>query len=324
MVVPGVDVVNAIPNRARVARRVRRGGWGVQGCAAQPYPQCCSDHCDTLECFAGDINATLTMGFDSYKLDGCGAQRDIELWADMFNHSIEARRTANTSTRANPVGMMIENCTPRWHRWLDRHSQSLFRATCWHGLRAVCSSSKTVGRRFAFFFCITAVLIRASTLSRRHARASSSGHDDDGLARGNAPYYTDSGELWCPFHTYRTSGDARPTYGSLMNNLNSTRWLAEANLSLPGCWAYPDMMEVGVTASTSTMHDCGRGGDELCAPLTVAEARTHFGAWAIVSSPLVLGFDLRNQTMVDLHWDTITNTGSCPLHPRSPPTVHPL
>ena len=50
----------------------------VQGCAAQPYPQCCSDHCDTLECFAGDINATLTMGFDSYKLDGCGAQRDIE------------------------------------------------------------------------------------------------------------------------------------------------------------------------------------------------------------------------------------------------------
>ena len=66
-----------------------------------------------------------------------------------------------------------------------------------------------------------------------------------------------------------------------------------------------------MTASTSTMHDCGRGGDEVCAPLTVAEARTHFGAWAIVSSPLVLGFDLRNQTMVDLHWDTITNTGAC-------------
>ena len=33
----------------------------------------------------------------------------------------------------------------------------------------------------------------------------------------------------------------------------------------------------------------------------------HFGAWCIVSSPLVLGFDLRNETMVALHWETITN-----------------
>jgi hypothetical protein len=39
-------------------------GWygNACGCAAQPYPQCCSDHCDTLECFAGDINATLSFG----------------------------------------------------------------------------------------------------------------------------------------------------------------------------------------------------------------------------------------------------------------------
>lgn len=28
----------------------------------------------------------------------------------MFNHSITLRRATNTSTRANPVGMMIENC----------------------------------------------------------------------------------------------------------------------------------------------------------------------------------------------------------------------
>ena len=65
-------------------------GWygNACGCAAQPYPQCCSDHCDTLECFAGDVNATVALGFDSYKLDGCGAQRDIELWARMFNHTM--------------------------------------------------------------------------------------------------------------------------------------------------------------------------------------------------------------------------------------------
>jgi len=46
-------------------------GWygNACGCAAQPYPQCCSDHCDTLECFAGDVNATLSLGFDSYKIE---------------------------------------------------------------------------------------------------------------------------------------------------------------------------------------------------------------------------------------------------------------
>jgi hypothetical protein len=67
------------------------------------------------------------------------------------------------------------------------------------------------------------------------------------------------------------------------------------------------MMELGVTA-TAGMHDCGPSGTEVCQPLSVIEARTHFGAWAIVSSPLVLGFDLRNQKQVDQHWATSTNT----------------
>jgi hypothetical protein len=40
---------------------------------------------------------------------------------------------------------------------------------------------------------------------------------------------------------------------------------------------------------------------------TMAEERTHFAAWCISSSPLVLGFDLRNQTKLDRVWDIITN-----------------
>ena len=159
-------------------------GWygNACGCAAQPYPQCCSDHCDTIECFAGDVNATLSLGFDSYKIDGCGAQRDIELWAELFNHSISVRREELALS-----GMMIENC-----------------------------------------------------------------HDGDQPAPGaNEPYYDDHGELWCPFHTYRTSGDARPTYGSMLGNLNSTLSLAAANLSVPGCWAYAD--SAGADARTASL-----------------------------------------------------------------------
>ena len=73
-------------------------------------------------------------------------------------------------------------------------------------------------------------------------------HDDDGMhlgpsgTGGNTPYYDTNGELWCPFHTYRTSGDARPTFGSLMNNLNSTRAIAARNLSVPGCWGYVNVI----------------------------------------------------------------------------------
>ena len=41
--------------------------------------------------------------------------------------------------------------------------------------------------------------------------------------------------------------------------------------------------------------------------LTYSEARAHFGAWAITSSPLVLGLDVRNATVMDGVWDIISN-----------------
>ena len=41
--------------------------------------------------------------------------------------------------------------------------------------------------------------------------------------------------------------------------------------------------------------------------LTAAEARTHFGAWCIVSSPLVLSHDLTNGTTMDAVWPIIAN-----------------
>jgi hypothetical protein len=43
-------------------------------------------------------------------------------------------------------------------------------------------------------------------------------------------------------------------------------------------------------------------------PLTLVEGRTHFGAWCIVSAPLVLGMDLRDNQTLDTVWDVITNT----------------
>jgi hypothetical protein len=66
----------------------------------------------------------------------------------------------------------------------------------------------------------------------------------------------------------------------------------------PGCWGYPDMLEVG----TYTMP--ARGPLNF---LTMVEARTHFAAWCIVSSPLILGHDLTNDTVMNAVWPIITN-----------------
>ena len=57
---------------------------------------------------------------------------------------------------------------------------------------------------------------------------------------------------------------------------------------LTGTCRYPDMLEVGNMA-------------------TLIEDRTHFGAWCIVSSPLILGYDLLNEDTTSKVWDIITN-----------------
>ena len=38
-----------------------------------------------------------------------------------------------------------------------------------------------------------------------------------------------------------------------------------------------------------------------------SESRTHFGAWAIMSSPLILSFDLRVDDVMDAMWPIISN-----------------
>lgn len=59
-------------------------------------------------------------------------------------------------------------------------------------------------------------------------------------------------------------------------------------MSRPGAWAYPDMLEVGRLKNFT-------------------ESRSHYGAWAVMSSPLILSFDLRVTTVLDAMWPIISN-----------------
>lgn len=112
------------------------------------------------------------------------------------------------------------------------------------------------------------------------------------------PYYKPDRTLppsrGCPWNYYRSSGDIGPSYASVMNNLGTVETFRAQNLSYPGCWAYPDMMQVGVV----------KGGKMV---LSDAETRSHFGSWCVVSSPLILSHDVTDDHVVDAVWDIISN-----------------
>jgi len=100
---------------------------------------------------------------------------------------------------------------------------------------------------------------------------------------------------WCPFNWYRTSGDINNSPFSWLRNLQTTiRFQDPVNpLSRPGCWAYPDMLEVG-RISVNGKIDQGWN-------------QAHFGAWCVISAPLILGMDLTQTHQVEAVIDTITN-----------------
>eukprot|EP00041_Stephanoeca_diplocostata_P035461 m.1252709 g.1252709 ORF g.1252709 m.1252709 type:complete len:617 (-) comp24703_c0_seq73:4205-6055(-) len=100
----------------------------------------------------------------------------------------------------------------------------------------------------------------------------------------------------CPMNMFRTGGDMRAQWPLMLRRLQTIApW---ARLSRPGCWAYLDMLEVG--------NPPGGTGEQVGFE-NFHSWRAHFGAWAVMSSPLILSFDLTNQTKMDLVWPIITN-----------------
>jgi len=73
------------------------------------------------------------------------------------------------------------------------------------------------------------------------------------------------GHGWCGFNFFRTGGDIVSDFGVVLGKLQRTTAYQDltAPISRPGCWAYPDMLEVG---------NFGGSADFV-------QSRTHFGAW---------------------------------------------
>lgn len=100
---------------------------------------------------------------------------------------------------------------------------------------------------------------------------------------------------WCPFNHYRTSGDSNNGMATWYNNLQTTvrfqTW--DSPVSRPGCWAYPDMLQVGRLGCSGSTSGCAQPG-------LINWTRTHFAAFCIVSSPLVLSVHPSDETITPL------------------------
>ena len=182
-------------------------GWYLNGCK-------CGEHAARDVNYAGDIEDLHAFNFDGVKIDGCGAERNMTLYAQRM--------------RLSGKNYTIENC--HWGR---------------------CTAS-----------------------------------DDSSCPTRE----------WCPFNWYRTSGDINAGSSSWLGNLQTTiRFQDEKEpLSQPGCWAYPDMLEVGRVV-------------EPVPGSFYSWNRAHFGAWAIISAPLILGLALTDEKL-DPVLDIIGNT----------------
>jgi len=197
-------------------------GWYGNNCI------CEEDYTNEQKFYEGDVKALRQYGFDSWKIDGCGAQLDMQRYSDLID------ATSDDSHGA----VLVENC-----HW------------------------------------------------------------------GSVEPFTPNA-TWCPWHFYRTSMDVFASYESVLRNLQTVVPYATAGLSHPGCWAYPDMLEVGSMQASKLYHTrlARTVGSRRSDPgLSLVEQQTHFSAWAIASSPLVLSFDVTDSSAVDAVWHIIAN-----------------
>lgn len=101
---------------------------------------------------------------------------------------------------------------------------------------------------------------------------------------------------WCPYNLFRTGGDIGPDFEGVMAKLQATIPYQDLKnpISRPGCWAYPDMLEVG-------------NFNEANSTLGFIESRSHFGGWCIVSAPLIIGMDVTDKAKLDGVWPILNN-----------------
>ena len=120
----------------------------------------------------------------------------------------------------------------------------------------------------------------------------------------------------CPYNLWRLGRDIGASWGSIYSNLQDViPWnQGTPSLSRPGRWGYPDMMQVGQLASyeedrahfgAQHFHRSSVDGWRLFSLMHSMGCPA--GAWAVVSSPLTLGYDLTDDSITEHIWPIISS-----------------
>lgn len=192
------------------------------------------------------------------------------------------------------------------HKWdLPKLVAGSVKAIAKYGFDSVkIDSGFPVGQNMSLWADLLNATGRPVMIENCHQGGDGPGIIADGKWDGNCTGLTPVSD--CPFNFWRTTGDPEPGWGTIMRELNSLRKIVNTNYpnakrkgapeynadpprSRPGGFAYPGTMVVGDGSMT---HD---------------ENRVHFGAWCIVSSPLILAYNLSDVKRHNLVWDIITN-----------------
>lgn len=220
---------------------------------------------------------------------------------------------AGANSNCNHGGRRGENCTS-WN--MTALVEGSARATASYGFDSVkLDSGFSVASNLTLFAELLNRTGRPVMIENCHQGGDAPGlaanADEDHACTGLTEPLSD-----CPFNFWRTTGDPEPGWTTIMREMNSLRRVvnpfygngkragapefnADPPRSRPGGWAYPGTMVVGDGGYdiNGSMH----GG------MTKDENRVHFGAWCIMSSPLILAFNLSETARRDLVWDIITN-----------------
>merc|ERR1740130_162505 len=194
---------------------------------------------------------------------------------------------------------------------MTKHAHDLGLTAGWYGNNCICSDQKSQDQKYyaGDMKAFREFAFDAWKLDGCGVQTDMQLWDDLVKADGGKPVMVENchwgskvpfepNKTWCPWNFYRTSGDVRASYASVVGNLNTVTKFSSRNLSTPGCWAYPDMLEVGCQHGPGGPSDPG---------LSMAETRSHFASWVIVSSPLTLSHDVNNDTIMDAVWPIIAN-----------------
>jgi len=294
-------------------------GWYLNNCG-------CAEHdlpaAEVDQVMRASVKMLVDQGWDGVKFDSCSMYYNQTKWAALINESSK-----------KPV--MIENChqgayTPGMGQWQGYTKNS---------------TTSTYDHFLGMFFGLPLpgtegpgnAILEKVTFDECKQNCTASGKDCDGFtflsdevepkgtiskcyvqkgARRNNQDMSqvnycsgDTSPSDCPFNIYRVSGDISASFGAMVTNLAYTLpFLGLGGMhppfpqdavvrSRPGGWAYPDMLEVGNLVNTT-------------------EDRTHFGAWAIMSSPLILSFDMNDTAKMDRVWPIITNKALIAVNQR--------